>query len=224
MKIGLVYTCVTPQLTASVEGEIKKQVGEVEFVSFDDGTILSDTVKAGYVSHQCAARLVTLYMKAAMADADAIVNVCSSVGDVSDACQDLAALMGIPLIRIDEEMCREAVRKGARIGVMATLPSTLYPTKRLIEKAAREAGKRVEIVDILVEGGFGLDPEQFLALMQDYSQKIADKVDVILFAQGSMAYAEESIAKATGKVVLSSPRFGAVQLKRALIAKGLIEA
>lgn len=47
---------------------------------------------------------------------------------------------------------------------------------------------------------------------------------MILFAQGSMACAEETIAKATGKVVLSSLRFGAVQLKRALIAKGLIEA
>ena len=56
----------------------------------------------------------------------------------------------------------------------------------------------------------------------DYAQEIAPQVDVILFAQGSMAYAEEYIAEKTGKVVLSSPRFGAIALRCALEAKGLI--
>ena len=51
---------------------------------------------------------------------------------------------------------------------------------------------------------------------------IADKVDVILFAQGSMAYCEEYIHEKYGKVVLSSPRFGAAALKDALVKKGLM--
>ena len=51
---------------------------------------------------------------------------------------------------------------------------------------------------------------------------IADKVDVILFAQGSMAYCEEYIHEKYGKVVLSSPRFGAAALKGALVKKGLL--
>ena len=40
--------------------------------------------------------------------------------------------IGVPIVRVDEEMCREAVRKGQRIGVMATLPTTLEPTKGTI--------------------------------------------------------------------------------------------
>ena len=51
---------------------------------------------------------------------------------------------------------------------------------------------------------------------------IADKVDVIVFAQGSMAYCEQYIADKFGKVVLSSPRFGAAELKKALEKKGTI--
>lgn len=222
MKVALVYTGVTPELTATVESELKKQLGECEVVSFKDPTIIADAVKAGYVTRYCAARLVTLFMEAVNADADTILNICSSVGDVADAAQDLAKLVGVPIVRIDEEMCREAVRRGKRIGVMATLPTTLDPTRNTVKRVAREMDKRIETVDVLVEGGFGLNPDEFLELMAKYAKEVADKVDVLLFAQGSMAYAEEHIREVTGKEVLSSPRFGALALKRALQDKGLI--
>ena len=169
-----------------------------------------------------AARLVGMYMTAVSEGADAILNLCSSVGEVADAAQDIARYTGIPIVRVDEEMCREAVRQGKRIGVMATLPTTLNPTKNTILRVAREMNRQVELVDALVDGGFGLDQEQFKALMSEYAGTIADKVDVILFAQGSMAYCEEYIHEKYGKVVLSSPRFGAAALKDALVKKGLM--
>ena len=43
-----------------------------------------------------------------------------------------------------------------------------------------------------------------------------------MLAQGSMAYVEQDIEKAVGKPTLSSPRFGAIELKKALQAKGLM--
>ncbi len=222
MKIALVYTGVTPQLTLAVETEVKKQLGDCEIINFADPSIIQDAVKAGYVTRYCAARLVSLYMDAINQDADAILNICSSVGDVADSSVPLAKLTGCPIVRIDTEMCREAVRLGKRIGVMATLQTTLNPTKNTVLREAMAMDKRVEMVDVLVEGGFGMDPEQFMKLMEENAKKIADKVDVILFAQGSMAYAEEHIKNAIGKEVLSSPRFGAISLKRALHMKGLI--
>ena len=89
-------------------------------------------------------------------------------------------------------------------------------------RVAREMGQHVEMVDALVEGGFGLNPDQFRELMTKYATEIADKVDIILFAQGSMAYCEQYIADKIGKPVLSSPRFGAIALRRALEVKGLM--
>lgn len=44
----------------------------------------------------------------------------------------------------------EAVKKGARIGVMATLSTTLTPTKNTIMQVAREMNKHVELVDVLM--------------------------------------------------------------------------
>ena len=57
-------------------------------------------------------------------------------------------------------MCRDAVRMGSRIGVLATLPTTLEPTKNILYRAAREMGRQITLVDGLVKA-FGLDQEQF---------------------------------------------------------------
>ena len=210
MKVALVYTSTTPELIELVEKEVGDVLPrETEVASYQDPSILAEVRDAGYVT-------------AVSEGADAILNLCSSVGEVADAAQDIARYTGIPIVRVDEEMCREAVRQGKRIGVMATLPTTLNPTKNTILRVAREMNRQVELVDALVDGGFGLDQEQFKALMSEYAGTIADKVDVILFAQGSMAYCEEYIHEKYGKVVLSSPRFGAAALKDALVKKGLM--
>jgi Asp/Glu/hydantoin racemase len=223
MKIGLIYTSTTPELVEIVEKEVMGQLGsEAELISFQDPTILAEVRKDGYVTAAPAARLIGMYMKAVEQGADAILNLCSSVGEVADCVQDAARYLGVPIVRVDEEMCREAVRLGRKIAVMATLPTTLEPTKRTVLRVAREMGKHVEMIEVLVDGAFGLDQEQFKVLMAEHAGKAAKEADVILFAQGSMAYCESYIADKNGKTVLSSPGFGAKALKAALISKGTL--
>ncbi len=223
MKVGLIYTSTTPELIADVEREVKKQLGEdVELYSLQDPSILAEVREAGYVTTAPAARLIGMYMKAAENGVDAMLNLCSSVGEVADAAQDAARYIGVPIVRVDEEMCREAVRLGKRVGVMATLPTTLTPTKNTVARVAREMGAHVELVDCLVDGAFGLDQEQFKKRLTDAAADIINKVDVIVLAQGSMAYAEEHLRQVYGKPFLGSPRFGAAALKEALQAKGVL--
>lgn len=223
MKVGLIYTSTTPELIELVEQEVKKQLGEnVELYSLQDPSILADVREAGYVTAAPAARLIGMYMQAVEAGCDAMLNLCSSVGEVADCAQDAARYLGVPIVRVDEEMCREAVRRGSRIGVMATLPTTLTPTKNTVARVAREAGKNVELVDCLVDGAFGLDQDQFRTRLTEAAAAIIDKVDVVVLAQGSMAYAEPHLESIYGKAFLGSPRFGAAELKKALERKGTI--
>lgn len=224
MKVALVYTSTTPELIELVEKEVGRALPEgTEILSYQDPSILADVRTAGYVTPAPAARLIGMYMEAVSAGADAILNICSSVGEVADSAQDVARYTGIPIVRIDEEMCRDTVRNGNKIVVMATLPTTLEPTKNTIKRVAREMNKHVELIDCLVDGAFGLDQEQFKALMTEYAGKVAEKADVILFAQGSMAYCEDIIREKYGKMVASSPRYGALALRDALIAKGMVK-
>ena len=221
MKVGLIYTSTTPELIELVEQEVKKQLGDdVELYSLQDPSILADVRAAGYVTTAPAARLIGMYMKAAEEGVDAMLNLCSSVGEVADSVQDVAKYIGVPIVRVDEEMCREAVRLGKRVGVLATLPTTLEPTKNTVSRVAREMNSHVELVDGLVDA-FGADQNKFKALLCAKAEEIADQVDVILLAQGSMAYAEDAIHEKIGKPVLSSPRFGAQALAKALQEKGM---
>lgn len=223
MKVALVYTSTTPELIDMVEREVRENIGQdAEIISLQDPSILAQVREAGYVTPPPAARLIGMYMDAIGQGADAVLNICSSVGEVADSVQTAAAYIGVPIVRIDEDMCREAVRLGSRIGVLATLSTTLEPTKGTINRVARSMGRHVTLVDGLIDGAFGLDQAQFRRLLLEAAGKIIDQVDVIVLAQGSMAYVEKDITAAYGKPTLSSPRFGAVALKKALAEKGLL--
>lgn len=221
MKVAIVYTSTTPQLIEMVERELRSQVGEATFLSYQDPSILKEACDNGFVTARAAGRLVEMFGRAVDEGADVILNCCSSVGEVVDSVQPFARYCGIPIVRIDEEMCRIAVRKGSRIAVMATLPSTLNPTKNTVLRAAREMNRRVTLVDVLVDGAFGLAPDQFRSRMLEKALAVKEQCDLLLFAQGSMAYAADYIAEQLGKPVLSSPSLGAKAVKRALEEKGM---
>ncbi|WP_130837626.1 aspartate/glutamate racemase family protein [Lachnoclostridium sp. Marseille-P6806] len=223
MKVGIVYTSTTPELKEDVNRELRRALGEeIEIYAQEDPSILAEVRENGYVTAAPAARLFTMFMNAVQENCDAVLNVCSSVGEAADSMQDAAKYLGVPIVRIDEEMCREAVRRGRRIGVMATLPTTLAPTCSTIRRAARECGMAVEITECLVDGAFGLNQEAFRERMGECADRIADSADVIVLAQGSMAYCESYLAERCRRPVLSSPRFGAAALRRALQDKGTL--
>ena len=65
-----------------------------------------------------------------------------------------AKLMGVPVLRVDQPMADKAVGAGKKIGVIATLSTTLEPTADLIQRRAAIAGKQIELTSKLVEGAF----------------------------------------------------------------------
>lgn len=223
MKAALVYTSTTPELIELVEREVRKNIGEdAEIISLQNPGILAEVRDAGYVTPTAAAELISMYMEAVKQGADAILNICSSVGEVADCMQNAADYIGVPIVRIDEEMCVEAVRQGRRIAVLATLPTTLEPTKNTVLRVARQIGCHVELIDGLIDGAFGLNQDEFRRVLLNKAKEVKEQADVILLAQGSMAYVEEDIFRELGILTLSSPRFGAVQLRKALEHKGVL--
>jgi Asp/Glu/hydantoin racemase len=120
-------------------------------------------------------------------------------------------------------MAQAAVRGYERIGVLATLPTTLDPTVRLLEEQARAAGKQIAVVRGLAEGAYhalvGGEPERHDALILEAAQDVASQVEAIVLAQGSMARMESRLAAATGLPVLSSLRLGVTAVKAAVDAQ-----
>jgi Asp/Glu/hydantoin racemase len=125
------------------------------------------------------------------------------------------------VIRIDEAMAEEAVRIGRRVGVAATLRTTLEPTIELLKAKASENGRTIEIVESLSEGAFEavlsgdvITHDRILAekLVRDLHD-----VDVIVLAQASMARVVNELPPGTLRApVLSSPELAVRRAKEIL--------
>ena len=116
-----------------------------------DESLIKDTIREGRL------RRVTMRRLLAMIESARSGRCGRGAGDVllDRAGVDLAQqLFDIPVIRVDEAMAEEAVRMGRRIGVMATLRTTLEPTIALLREKAAEAGVEIEIVESLCDGAF----------------------------------------------------------------------
>jgi Asp/Glu/hydantoin racemase len=133
-------------------------------------------------------------------------------------------LVKIPIVKIDDAMAAEAVRIGARVGVLATLPTTLAPTARLVKAQAEATGRNVAVVEGLAKGAYealvSKQTEKHDEMVMAAAEQVAHQTDVIVLAQGSMARMEESLARRTGKPVLSSPRRGVLEVKQTLERMG----
>lgn len=201
----------------------KEYLPEVKLNHIADDSLIQEVIANNEVTPAVRRRLLAYYHTAAAAGADVVFNCCSSVGDVADLGNTIAP---IPVFRIDYPMAVEAVNSAKRIAVISTLPTTLDPTRRLLERAAKEAGKEVVLVDGLAKGAFQAgqsgDGETHDRLIREAAEAIADKVDLFVLAQGSMARMEKKLAEITGKPVLSSPVSGVIGLKKFLQDKHLL--
>lgn len=107
-------------------------------------------------------------------------------------------------------MADKAVQTGKRIGVVATLSTTLEPTIDLVKRRAIAAGKEIELVSRLCEGAFDAlmsgDAATHDKKVGDVLKQLSKEVDVILLAQASMARVVDTLNEADKRVpILASP-------------------
>ncbi|HZG83759.1 aspartate/glutamate racemase family protein [Paenibacillus sp.] len=213
--VAAVYT--GQGLAEPLKAVFQELLPDVRLVNIIDDSLIGDVVRAGHIPPSVARRLVGYYHSAEELGADVILNTCSSVGEVAD---DARRLIGVPIVKIDDAMAAQAAAQYDRIAVLATLPSTLEPTMRLIQRHADAAGRSVALVDGLAAGAFDAlvsgRPEEHDRLLLETAVRVAAEADVLVLAQGSMARMEQKLREAIGKPVLSSPRLGVERVKAVL--------
>ena len=175
-----------------------------------DESLLCDIIREGALPPGTARRLVGHVLAAEQAGADYILVTCSSMGRAVEASRLMCAAK---VLRVDEPMASKAVSIGKRIGVVATLPSTLEPTVALI----RSTGQAVDVQPLVVEGAFaavmGGDGAKHDALVGAAITTLAKTTDVIVLAQASMARVVDALRPEDKPVpILSSPRLAVEHL------------
>lgn len=170
----------------------------------DDG-IIGEVIKAGGVTRATTRRLIALFRAAEASGADVILNTCSSVGEIVPLASQL---LETPILRIDAPMAEQALAYR-RVAVLATLPTTLAPSCRLIAAQAAASGASVSIVEGLADGAFQAlqegKPERHDEILLETALRLSGKADALVLTQGSMTRMLEPLQKAAGIPVLASP-------------------
>lgn len=170
-----------------------------------DPALLADARRDG-ITAGLAGRIDARLHELADRGADVIVCTCSSLGGHAEL---RTADVGVPVLRADRPMAEAAVAAGRRIGVVATVDSTLGPTRALLGDAAARAGRAVELVDVRCPEAFALfeagDLTAYAQTVARQARAAAPGLDVLVLAQPSAAPAAPLLADLP-ILVLSSPR------------------
>jgi Asp/Glu/hydantoin racemase len=215
--IGFIHTVLgLPPTFAALADEL---VPDAEYFHIVDETLLANTRRTGSLTATTRRRVLGYVESAADAGAGLVVVTCSSIGPAVDASR---AFLDVPVLRIDEPMADEAVRLGSRVGVVATLATTLQPTAELVERRAIAAGKDVEVDARVCDGAFDAlqagDRDRHDELVRAGLQSLLADVDVVVLAQASMARVADTLGDASGVPILSSPRLGMERVAELLAA------
>ena len=217
-RLAIIHTTpVTVEPLKALAGEIMPGVNVINFV---DDSILPQLKENGGDLAAVERRWTAYVRFAEEVGADAILNACSSVGELTPRG---AAQVNVPVIRIDEAIAEEAVQRGRIIGVAATVPTTLEPTRRLLQAKADAAGREVELVPVLADEAFRRlsegDSAGHDAVLSMTLSQLAEKVDIVVLAQASMARVVEGLPQALQGRFLASPRSGMERVKSILSDK-----
>ncbi len=221
IKIVAVHTAFA--LVEPMNKLFSENLPQVNLGHIVDDSLIKEVIQNNKVTNAVRRRLLAYYQAAVDSGADFIFNCCSSVGDVAEMGR---SVVSVPVFRIDYPMAVQAVTFSDKIGVVATLQTTMAPTTGLLRRLAAETGKNLKLTEGLADGAFAAgqsgDTEKHDRLIAEAALRIAKDCDVIVLAQGSMARMEHKLAELTGKMVLSSPLTGVLGLKEYLIQKSLI--
>ncbi|WP_187261597.1 aspartate/glutamate racemase family protein [Pontibacter beigongshangensis] len=203
--LGLIHTSAT--LVPVFQQLCNESLPDVNVFNIVDDSLIKDVISRGELTAATSRRVVDYVGSAEAAGADYIMVTCSSIGAAVEAA---AALTSVPVLRVDQPMADLAVQTGKRIGVIATLPTTLGPTSDLVKRRAAAAGKEIELTSKLCDGAFEAlmsgDAARHDAMVAAALKELAGQVDVILLAQASMARVVDTLDEETKRVpIIASP-------------------
>lgn len=214
--VGLLHT--VPALAETFDRLVAAEAGQLRRIHVVDAWLL-DTARREGVTPAVQQAVLTHVRQLASAGARAVLVTCSSIGE---AAETAAAAVAVPVVRVDAAMADEAAALASapgargRIAVLATLPSTLGPTGRLVERAARDAPRPVAVTAEVVAGAAEAadrgERDRAERLVAAAVGRAAARADVVVLAQASMAPAARLADVAAP--VLTSPVGGVASLLR----------
>ena len=206
--LGIIHAALIS--SKSVQPYIDEIIPEVTVVHHVDDTIQNSNFlcEPGTIPKENYFKFASYAYYLEKAGVDLIILACSTF---NRAVEHARPMINVPLLQIDRPMMDLAVQQGNKIGLLATLPSTVPSSERLLKLAAKDAGKDIDVQTILCSEAFEEikkgNVEKHNNLLLSEIDKLSNSVDVIVMAQVSMS-ALEPMLKNTRVPVYNSGRTG----------------
>ncbi len=190
-KLGIIHAALIT--TRAVQKYIDEIIPEVEVVHWVDDTIQNTNFacEPGIIPKRNYAKFVQAALSQEEYGVDLILLACSTFNRAAELARPM---VNKPLLQIDRPMMDLAVRDGRRIGLLATVPTTVPASERLLRAAAEEAGKVIEIKTRLCSEAFQIlkagNPGKHNEILLEEIARLSDEVDAIVMAQVSMTALE----------------------------------
>jgi aspartate/glutamate racemase len=214
--LAIIHT--TPATLTNLKKLAIETIPDLTVINFMDDSILPQLANNQGNLADVEERLIAYARFAEQAGADIILEACSSVGEIT---KKMRMVVKIPVVRIDEAMAESVVKHEKKIGVAATLATTLKPTMKLLEEKAELIGKKVQLTPCLIEGAYQQilkgDQAGHDKLLMDAFSTLFNEVDVIVLAQASMAGVAEKMSEEDRARFFSSPALAMKQVKSLLL-------
>lgn len=214
-SVALIHTVKT--LATSFDDRLKSYIDEeIKVHNLLDDFLANNPNEIGVFTKENYNRLYNDIKTQELTGADIIVVTCSTLTPIVEL---IRPFIKVPLIAIDDQMSKEAVKRGDKILILATAISTKEPlTKKLIGDA-NKINKNVSV-------DFMVNSEAFEA-MKAVNMKLHDELllsvakdikgyDCVVLAQASMAHLDKKIEEVCGVPVLSSTSLCLEQIKLTL--------
>jgi hypothetical protein len=211
-------TCLhTAESNIAVFDEALRTAGlpGVELLHQVRADLLAAAERDGRLTPEIAARTAA-ELRGLCAGADAVLLTCSTLGPAAEIA---AAEAPVPVMRVDAALAAEAVKDGGRVVALCAVGTTVEPTRRLFEAAARETG--AEVVVTVVPGAWDAfkagDHDAYLSMIAHAAGEAAQAGAArVALAQASMAGASALIRSSPPP--LNSPAAGLAAAVRAVAA------
>lgn len=219
-KLGIIHAALIS--TRAAQKYIDELIPEVEVVHFVDDTIQNTNFACapGTIPPNNYAKFVQAALSQQDYGVDLILLACSTFNRAVELARPM---IRTPLLQIDRPMMDLAVRHGSRVGLLATVPTTVPASERLLRLAAADAGKTIDIKTRLCSEAFAAlkagQTEKHNELLLAEIDRLSSEVDAIVLAQLSMSALEPRLT-ATKVPVYNSGRTAFTHIRELLEKSG----
>lgn len=206
--LGIIHAALIS--SKSVQPYIDEILPDVEVVHVVDDTIQNTNFACapGIIPKTNFFKFATYAHFLEEAGVDLVMLACSTFNRAVEVARPM---INVPLLQIDRPMMDLAVSQGSRIGLLATVPTTVPASERLLLEAAKDQNKEISVETVLCSDAFAAikrgDVDLHNKMLLEQIDCLSEKVDAIVMAQVSMSALEPMLTD-TKVPVYNSGRTG----------------